>query len=55
MNAIEPSASAMAAKDTSVVTVPNAYSAGEVTLVVMPQISMGSVFAAPEVNKVRGN
>src|SRR5258708_6179840 len=55
MMAIDPSASAMAMNDTSVVTVPSAYRAGEVTLVVMPQISMGSVFAAPEVNKVRGN
>src|SRR4029079_4241717 len=46
MMAIDPSASAMAMNDTSVVTVPSAYSAGEVTLVVIPQISIGSVFAA---------
>ena len=42
-------------KDTSVVTVPSAYSAGEVTFVVMPQISIGSVFFAPAVSSVRGN
>ena len=32
--------------DTTVVTVPTAYSAGEVTLVVIAQISSGSVFCA---------
>ena len=55
MMAIEPSARAIATNETSVVTVPSAYSAGEVTLVVMPQISIGSVFCAPAVSSVRGN
>ena len=38
-----------------VVTVPTANSAGEVTLVVIAQISSGSVFSLPAVSTVRAN
>ena len=55
IRAIEPSASAMTMNETRVVTVPSAYSAGEVTLVVIVQISSGSVFFGPTVSQVRGN
>ena len=40
--------------DTTVVTVPTAYSAGEVTLVVIAQISSGSVFLLPAVSSGAG-
>ena len=45
----------MAMKETMVVTVPTAKSAGEVTLVVMAQTSSGRVFLVPAVSTVRGN
>ena len=41
--------------DTTVVTAPTAYSAGEVTLVVIAQISSGSVFLLPAVSEVRAS
>ena len=44
----------MTTNETIVVTVPTAYSAGEVTFVVIVQISIGSVFSLPEVSTVRG-
>ena len=39
--------------DTTVVTAPTAYSAGDVTLVVIAQISSGRVLALPAVSAVR--
>ncbi len=45
----------MTTNETMVVTVPTAYSAGEVTFVVIVQISIGRVFSLPEVSTVRGN
>ena len=47
--------SAITTKETAVVTVPMANSAGEVTLVVMFQISSGRVLRGPTVTRVRGN
>ena len=41
--------------DTTVVTVPTAYNAGEVTFVVIAQICSGSVLTLPAVSTVRGN
>ncbi len=55
ISAIEPSASVITRNETAVVTVPSANSAGEVTLVVMTQISSGSVLRGPTVSSVRGN
>ena len=45
----------MTTNEIAVVTVPIANSAGEVTLVVMFQISSGSVLRGPTVTEVRGN
>src|SRR5213594_1678721 len=52
---MEVRATAITTKDTAVVSVPNAYSAGEVTLVVIAQISRGSVLRLPIGMSVRGN
>ena len=54
--AIEPSASAITTNETSVVTVPSAYSAGEVTLVVIaPDLHAAACSVRPAVSSVRGN
>ena len=48
MRAIDVKARPMTMNETTVVTVPTAYSAGEVTFVVIVQISSGSVFLLPD-------
>ncbi len=45
----------MITNDTMVVTVPSAYSDGEVTFSVMLQISSGRVLSEPAVCSVRAN
>jgi hypothetical protein len=55
ITAMALSASAITTNETAVVSVPSAYSAGEVTLVVIAQISRGSVLRLPIGIRVRGN
>ncbi len=52
---MDVSARVMTTNDTAVVSVPKAYSAGDVTSVVIAQISSGSVFRLPMGISVRGN
>ena len=55
MTMMAPMQAPMMMNDTIVVTVPSAYSDGEVTLSVMLHISSGRVLSEPEVCSVRAN